>query len=120
MNLHVCLEHLLFHEFPKNALKISLFQTSNETLREKCPYWKFLWSIFSHVMTKYGDLRSKSPYQLLIRENTDQKNSEYGHFLCFEGSQMNNFLIGNGIFLIGYVFLILLIIFRIHIIVVKY
>ena len=38
-------------------------------LRGKCPYLKFFWSVFSHV-----------PYSVQMRENTDQKNSEYGYF----------------------------------------
>ena len=40
------------------------------TLREKCPYSRILWSVFSHFRT--GTVQ--------IRENTDQKNSEYEHF----------------------------------------
>ena len=39
-----------------------------------------IWSIFSCIRTKYGDLRSKSAYSTLIQENTDQKNSVFGHF----------------------------------------
>ena len=34
---------------------------------------------------KYGEIRSISPYPVRLRENTDQKNSEYGHLLCSEG-----------------------------------
>ena len=56
---------------------ISLFQI---TLREKCPYSGFFWSVFSCLRTEYGEMRSISPYSVRIRENTDQKNSEYGHF----------------------------------------
>ena len=56
---------------------ISLFQI---TLREKCPYSGFFWSVFSCLRTEYGEMRSFSPYSVRIRENTDQKNSEYGHF----------------------------------------
>ena len=56
---------------------ISLFQI---TLREKCPYSRFFWSVFSCLRTEYGEMRSFSPYSVRIRENTDQKNSEYGHF----------------------------------------
>ena len=33
----------------------------------------FFWSVFFHVRTEYGDLRSKSPYPVRIRENMDQK-----------------------------------------------
>ena len=46
------------------------------TLREKCTYEEFFWSVFSHIRTEYGDLRSK------IQENTNQKISEKGQFLC--------------------------------------
>ena len=56
---------------------ISLFQI---TLREKCPYSGFFWSVFSCLRAEYGEMRSFSPYSVRIRENTDQKNSEYGHF----------------------------------------
>ena len=43
-------------------------------------YGVFFWSVFSHIWTEYGDLRRKSPYSAQIRENTDQKNSVFGHF----------------------------------------
>ena len=33
----------------------------------------FLWSIFSRFWTEYGEWRSKSPYLVQIRENTDRK-----------------------------------------------
>ena len=33
----------------------------------------FFSSLFSHNWTEYRDLRSKSPYSVQIRENTDQK-----------------------------------------------
>ena len=41
------------------------------SLREKCPFSEFLWSVFSRIRTEYS---------VLMRENADQKNSEYGHF----------------------------------------
>ena len=50
------------------------------TLREKCPYLEFFWSVFSHIWTEYGEILRISPYSVRMRENTDQKNSEYGHF----------------------------------------
>ena len=40
----------------------------------------FFWSIFSRIRTKCKEIRSMSLYSTRIRENTDQKNSEYGHF----------------------------------------
>ena len=51
------------------------------TLRQKCPYLEFFWSVFSRIRTEYGDFASKSLYSVVMWENTDQKNSEYGHFL---------------------------------------
>ena len=53
------------------------------TLREKCPYSEFSWSVFSNIQTEYGKklrILRISPYSVRLRENTDQKNSEYGHF----------------------------------------
>ena len=50
------------------------------TLREKCQYLEFFWSIFSRIRTKYREIGSISPYSVRMRVNTDQKNSEYGHF----------------------------------------
>ena len=47
---------------------------------EKCPHSEFFWSVFSCIWTEYGEIRSISPYSVRMRENTDHKNSEYGHF----------------------------------------
>ena len=38
------------------------------------------WSILSRIWTEYGDLRSKSPYSVQIRENTGQKTPYYDTF----------------------------------------
>ena len=35
---------------------------------------------FSRIRTDYREIRSTSPNSVRIRENTDQNNSEYGHF----------------------------------------
>ena len=48
--------------------------------REKCPYLVFFWSVFSRISTKYREILCISPYSLQMRENTDQENTEYGHF----------------------------------------
>ena len=40
-------------------------------LRKKCPYLRLFWSTFSRIPSEYGEMR----------ENADQHNSEYGHFL---------------------------------------
>ena len=41
---------------------------------------RFCTCVFSCIRTEYGDLRSESPYSVWIQENTDQKNSLFGHF----------------------------------------
>ena len=43
----------------------------------KCPYSEFFWFVFSRIWT---EILRFSPYSVRMRENTDQKNSEYGHF----------------------------------------
>ena len=42
------------------------------------------------IRTEYGVILSISLYSVLMRENTDQKNSEYGHFLRSEKSPKAN------------------------------
>ena len=49
-------------------------------MREKCPYLELFWSLFSRIRIEYGEILRISPYSVQMRENTDQKNSEYGHF----------------------------------------
>ena len=51
------------------------------TLRKKCPYSELFWYAFSCIRAEYGEIRSISPYSVQMRENADQYNSEYGHFL---------------------------------------
>ena len=50
------------------------------TLREKCPYSEIFWSVFAHIRTEYREIFRIAPYSVRMRENTDQKNSKYGHF----------------------------------------
>ena len=50
------------------------------TPSKKCPYSEFFWSVFFRIYTEYEDLLFKYPYSVRMRENTDQKNSQYGHF----------------------------------------
>ena len=50
------------------------------TLRKKCPYSGFFWTLFSSIGSEYGSLPWKLLYSVPMRENTDQKNSEYGRF----------------------------------------
>ena len=58
--------------------------SKEETLREKWRYSEIFCFVFSRIQTEYGDIRGISPYLVQMRENTDQKNSEYGHLLCSE------------------------------------
>ena len=50
-------------------------------LRGKCPYLEFCRSVFSRIRTGNGEMRI-SLFSVRMRENTDQKYSEYRHFLC--------------------------------------
>ena len=54
-------------------------KSHTHSLREKCTYLELSWPAFSRIWTEYGDLLSKSPYSHRMQENTDQKNSKYGH-----------------------------------------
>ena len=54
--------------------------TYNETLRESVRI-QLLWSVFFRIRTEYGEILRVSPYAVRMRENMDQNNSEYGHFL---------------------------------------
>ena len=51
------------------------------SLNKKCPYSELFWSVFSLVRTEYGEILCISLYSVRMRENTDQNNSKYGHFL---------------------------------------
>ena len=58
----------------------AILMMSRMSLRKKCPYSEFFWSVFSSIWIEYGRIRSISPYSAQMQEYTDQKNSEYGHF----------------------------------------
>ena len=79
--------HLLFKEFYQifyckftDQLHSVILNLKNTALREKYSNSKFFCSVFSRIRTEYGEIRSISPQSVRMRENTDQKNSEYGHF----------------------------------------
>ena len=67
------------------------------SLRKKYPYSELVWSVFSHIRTKYEEILSISPYSVQMQENTDHNNSEYGHFLRSLGNY-DNFLRRNARF----------------------
>ena len=60
---------------------ISPAVTRISTLRKKCSYSDLFWSAFFRIRTEYREIIRISPYSVQIRENADQNNSEYGHFL---------------------------------------
>ena len=47
--------------------------TGNLSLREKCPYSEFLWSLFFHIRTEYGEILRIFPYSVRMQENADQE-----------------------------------------------
>ena len=50
---------------------LKFWDDQNLALREKYPYSEFLRSVFSCIRTEYGDLPSKSPCSVRMRENVD-------------------------------------------------
>ena len=48
-------------------------------MRESRPYWEFFWSALSRIRAEYGEILRQ--YSVRMRENVDENNSEYGHFL---------------------------------------
>ena len=54
--------------------------SAHEALCKKCPYSELFCSVFPRIRTEYGEIRSIFPYSVRMRKNTDQSNSEYGHF----------------------------------------
>ena len=78
----------LFALYPKRHMNVLCTVTWGKvrhfwlnTLREKCLYLEFFWSIFSRICTEKGQI----PVSLLFTPNArniDQKNSDYEHFSC--------------------------------------
>ena len=68
-----------------NNIKLSspIGITVTITESKKCPYSEFFWSAFSRIQTAYGEIFPIFPYSVRMRKNTDQKNSQYGHFSSF-------------------------------------
>ena len=47
----------------------------------------FFWSVFSRILTEYGEILRITSYSVQMRQNTDRKNSVFGHF-----SRSGNFI----------------------------
>ena len=58
---------------------ISVHCVKSVRIRSYCQYLPF--RIQSRIRTKYGEIQSISTYSLRMRENADQNNSKYEHFL---------------------------------------
>ena len=67
-----------------NVVSTLFFLVSFKTLRKRCPYSKLFWSAFSLFWSEYWKIQSISPCLIQTRENADQNNFEYGHFLRSE------------------------------------
>ena len=59
---------------------IDVFVSLYVSLRKKCSYSEFSWSVFSRIWTEYEEIRSIFLYSNRMRENKDQNNSKNGHF----------------------------------------
>ena len=61
--------------YPKNSIRpVEYHCVKSVQIRS------FFCSAFSRIRTEYEEIRSKSPYSVRMRENTNQKNSVFGHF----------------------------------------
>ena len=50
-------------------------------MREKDPYSKLFWFVFSHIQTECREILRIPSYSVQMQENVDQSNFEYRHFL---------------------------------------
>ena len=69
---YTCISHS-FECNMRNILPVSLILQTYFTSENYC-----VKSV--PIQSEYGEICSISPYSFRMRENTDQKNSEYGHF----------------------------------------
>ena len=67
-------------EATQKGLHRKIGSLQRNTLRKKYPYTELFWSVFFRIWTEYGKVRIILPYSVRMRENTEQNNSEYGHF----------------------------------------
>ena len=75
-----------FQNFLIDSYKlVSYKKTRNRTGFHHCTtlrktYSELFWSVFSRIRTEYGEILRISPYSVRMWGNTDQNDSEYGHF----------------------------------------
>ena len=70
----------------KSTADILNLNLNLDTLREKCSYSELFWSAFPRIRTEYREILRVSPYSVRMRENADENNNKYGHFLRSERS----------------------------------
>ena len=87
-NSVICLGSLLLLLQRMNEIQKTFVKALCITLCEKCPYSEISWSVISRIRAEYGETLRISPYSVWMRENADQNNFEYGHFL--RSLAMNN------------------------------
>ena len=63
------------------ASEIAILPASRVITAWKCLYSEWFWSTFSCIRTESGETHRIFPYSAGMRENVDQNNSEYGHFI---------------------------------------
>ena len=68
---------------------VQYFWSLYNALHKKCPYSEFSWSSFFRLWTEHKEIFRNSQYSVRMRENTDQKNSEFGHFLRSDGKHID-------------------------------
>ena len=78
---HQKIDFLVLLSMMKYWSTMNLF---SNTLGKKCLYSELFCSTFSRIWAEHGEIRSISPYSVRMRENVEQNNSEYGHFLGSE------------------------------------
>ena len=59
-----------------------------EPMREESSNTELFWSVFSRILSEYGELRSKSLYSVKVLENTDQKIPYLDNFYVVNLSRM--------------------------------
>ena len=60
--------------YSTDSIKAWTNRNTEKPLCKKRQIRSIFWSVFSYILTEYGDLRSKFPYSVQIQANTDQKN----------------------------------------------
>ena len=70
--------------FTRIKLVVRVLACVRAIVRTKWERLELFWSAFYRIRTEYEEIRSICPYPVLMRENVDQNNSNYGYFLRSE------------------------------------